>query len=174
MPPLSDETLSAMQKMLDDGSSAGEIAAAHGVTRNSVCGMIHRGKLRRFGRPAVPGRKPAPEKKPKPSPAIRIARPAAPEPEPLAVEVFIPRAEAFRPVERGEGVAIRNILGAMCKWPLGTFDEVSTRLCGDPTGHFTKAYCSAHHKLAYVPRAVSERQRAAWKRRLAPASGAQR
>jgi hypothetical protein len=174
----SDERLQSMQKMLDDGDVASVVGAAHGVSKNVVIGLIHRGKLRRLGGAAIPGRKPAPEKvkKPKPSPARRAARPVDPEldDEPLAVEAFIPRAESFRPVEPGEGVAIRNIREGLCKWPLGTFDEVSKRFCGDPTGDIKKVYCTAHHKLAYIPMAVSQRQRAAWKKRLATAGGARR
>ena len=78
---------------------------------------------------------------------------------------FIPRADAFSPRQPGEGVLIRNLKDAMCRWPLGPMNEVSKFFCGDPTGDREKSYCPVHSKIAYRSPAQVLAGRKAWQTR---------
>jgi len=155
--PWSDDRVTTLSKLWQDGLSASQIAKQlGGVTRNAVIGKIHR--LGLSGRD-TPSRTPR-------AAGIRNAwpmRPVRPPPLPRA-----PRAVVSAPVDHppeGPGlVAAMTGLGAhVCKWPIGDPKAEGFSFCGQPA---EGVYCAGHAQTAYRPGKPKPLHREAEVRRL--------
>jgi len=140
--PWSDDRVTTLSKLWQDGLSASQIAKQlGGVTRNAVIGKIHR--LGLSGR-ATPSRPPR-------AAGIRNAwpmRPVRPPPLPRAPRAVV-SASVERPPEGPGLVAAMTGLGAhVCKWPIGDPKAEGFSFCGRPA---EGVYCAGHAQTAYRP-----------------------
>jgi hypothetical protein len=113
-----EETVRAAE-MWRQGSSAGVIAAALGVSRSAVVA-----KLRRLG---VKRAVLAPTVSPRPPPA----KPRKPKPSPPPKLVCKPR-----------WIEITELRPGLCRYPRET--ESGVRFCGGATGSLSSSWCPAH------------------------------
>lgn len=144
-----DERVEKIRALWIDGKSALQIAAALGVTRNTVVGKLQRiGCTGRAGRPKpeglaapAPVMPRAPRRHPTPP---KPARAPAPEIEidtrPIVEDVAIVVPMSLR-------VTIVDLHAAMCKWPLGDPQSDEFRYCGSEVS--CGPYCSGHRRIAY-------------------------
>lgn len=112
------------------GNSAEQIAKALDVTRNAVCGVLHRQKLtahdevRRYQR-----NQRAANAVPVPVPAVAAA----------VVEDFTPQ----------QVVPLAELGARQCRFPIGDPQKPGFGYCGSRAT--MRSYCAAHHKLMYRP-----------------------
>lgn len=132
------ELKSRARKMRDEGCSAREIADALGVSRNSVCGMIHR---ERWSLPQ--SHKNGPHRKranvPRP-PAVR--HPGRTRPLHNGPPVMLVEPVAFPPLERTEPVHLLDLEPHHCRWP-----GEHMYSCGAPRLS-ESSYCAHHHQMS--------------------------
>ncbi|MFN3582919.1 GcrA family cell cycle regulator [Phenylobacterium sp.] len=151
-----DERIEKLKKLWQYGLSASQIAKQlGGVTRNAVCGKVHRLGLSGSATPSKPQRtvfkapRPARPAAAAPSAPRRIAEPATPAPAPV------------RYVDEAPGMATVLTLGAhMCKWPIGDPAMDNFTFCGrraDEGG----PYCCEHAQVAYQPARAKKKTSAA-------------
>ena len=126
-----DERLTQLKALRDDGLSAGEIAAElGGVTRNAVIGKLHRLGLFDWHGPRVKA-KPIPAPKPKPQRTVAFS----PIPKP-------PTAPVIDSTPRGKStVTLFELNSRNCHWPL------DVDFCGADAVD-GKPYCAHHHRIA--------------------------
>ena len=142
-----DERVSTLKKLWLEGLSASQIAKQlGGVTRNAVIGKVHRLGLSGRATPSQPAR---PAFKPQ-----RLARPAAPPPQPVrrpqAVIVQAPEPPPIRRVEEPGSATVLTLGAHMCKWPIGDPSSDGFSFCGRRTGE-DGPYCHEHARVAYQP-----------------------
>lgn len=158
--PWTDERIEILKRMHTEGLSASETAAALGVTRNAVCGKIHRlglsapvikrqskldeARLGRIKRRA-PWQAPASNLPP------RLQTPVVEEVPAPAVEETITAPLSTNPV------TLAHLDDTHCRALLS-----DGRYCGDHRG-FTfsgtrSAYCQPHHRLYYMPLSKPQRR----------------
>lgn len=155
----SEERIEALKKMNADGFSASQIAAAlGGISRNSVCGKIHRLGL------SIPIKRTA---RPKPEPRKKAERP----PSNFVPWMKLPKREEAPDVAPTEAqneatalpseptpetrVTLLDLTATTCRWPLG---EPVEFYCGGEIAH-GRVYCPHHCRMAFVK--PSDRRRAA-------------
>ncbi len=132
----------------DPQLSMAEIAKAFGLSKNAICGKVHRLGLAARPSPIKPKGSGANPKKLSRAAAKRaIALPevaslqAAPIPAPVVVA-----APRLAPVATGE-----------CMWPTKQIARSRWLFCGEPS-HNKRSYCEAHCCIAYVrPARLDER-----------------
>jgi GcrA cell cycle regulator len=140
-----DERVSTLKKLWLEGLSASQIAKQlGGVTRNAVIGKVHRLGLSGRAAPSQPTR---PAFKPQ-----RIARPAAPAPQPVRRPSVIaqPQDPPVRRVEEPGSATVLTLGAHMCKWPIGDPSSDGFSFCGRRTGE-DGPYCIEHARVAYQP-----------------------
>lgn len=173
------ERLSIVTPLWMGGSSAGDIAFLfRNATRSAVIGLVHRAKLGRAAKKALPN----PKKPVRQTPQARIPRP----PKPVQMRPLLPGPQAEPPPPRDETVfdhvhqnrpplpladrvgptrpvpllALPNREKGVCRFPvIGGF-------CGQPCGDDVSV-CTGHEVYFYAPEGL-ERIR---KRRAANARG---
>lgn len=138
------ETDAILSTMAASGSTAAEIAAVLGCTRNAVIGRAHRQGIRFVGRP-----KPAAAAKPARAKVVTLAKPAK-KPAPIVV-IARPTAPAPTPIWNGPGVTLMELTHNTCRYPLGPKLATATHYCGDKVRDGS-VYCAGHHALCYTPR----------------------
>ena len=163
-----DERVTLLRQLWEDGQSASKIAAQlGGVTRNAVIGKVHRlglsGRVVKAAEDAAaPRRKPAQEVEIET--AIAVVETEAPEPVAIlshrpAPDFPVPAA-APEPVAlaSSQRVTIMDLRESMCRWPLGDPTTPDFGFCGDRsiTG---LPYCTHHAQIAYQPAAERKRDR---------------
>lgn len=131
--------------------SASAIAAHFGVTRNTICGKLHRERIRRTHESSVP--------RPK---VRRIVAPLKPKDRPTFVNGMMARVRAGAPL-RGQApqpytepaqpvpataVDILGLSGKTCRWPLWRDGEPKL-YCGGEV--HTSPYCRFHRRMSYTP-----------------------
>lgn len=142
-----DERVTTLKKLWLDGLSASQIAKQlGGVTRNAVIGKVHRLGLSGRAAPSQPQR---PAFKPQ-----RVARPAAPAPQPVRRPAVVGGPVAPSPVihrvEEAGSATVLTLGAHMCKWPIGDPSSDGFSFCGRRTGE-DGPYCSEHARVAYQP-----------------------
>lgn len=161
-----DEIVSRLRQLWDEGLSTAEIGRRLNISKNSVVGKAHRLDLP--ARPSPIRRDPSGAAPARPAPA-RVTGPTLPslaepaEPAPAAMPV----AEAAPPVRQAapaRAVPARPTLvssrpaqpqpraaarAPSCCWPIGEPGTPSFRFCGDPA-LVGKPYCQPHAEIAYV------------------------
>ena len=172
-----DERISTLKKMWQQGKSASEIAEKlGGVTRNAVIGKAHR--LGLSGRPSpikkvVKKAAPAPAKKAPPvapKASAPVAKPAAPAKQPSATAApsakALPKASSAtiptKPVEaaplaalanatsRSDGkiISILELTEKNCRWPVGDPKDPGFGYCGAGV-YQNHPYCAEHVAIAF-------------------------
>ncbi len=127
-----DERISDLVRLWDDGHTASHIGKAIGVTKNAVIGKAHRLKL-----------------PPRPSPIRQSAAPKAqkpaanPMPTPAHKQIAKVRP---RPIVRA---ARAGVGGSSCLWPIGDPSTPDFHFCGAEAVP-GKPYCDEHCARAYV------------------------
>ena len=163
-----DERVTLLRQLWEDGQSASKIAAQlGGVTRNAVIGKVHRlGLSGRVVKPAEDAsaarRKPAQEIEIE----TAIAVVEAEAPEPVAILSHRPAPDFPVPASAPEPVAlattqrvtIMDLRESMCRWPIGDPTTPDFGFCGarSITG---LPYCTHHAQIAYQPAAERKRDR---------------
>ncbi len=163
-----DERVSLLRQLWEDGQSASKIAAQlGGVTRNAVIGKVHRlGLSGRVVKPVEDAsavrRKPAQEIEIE----TAIAVVEAEAPEPVAILSHRPAPDFPVPATAPEPVAlatsqrvtIMDLRESMCRWPIGDPTTPDFGFCGarSITG---LPYCTHHAQIAYQPAAERKRDR---------------
>ena len=163
-----DERVTLLRPLWEDGQSASKIAAQlGGVTRNAVIGKVHRlGLSGRVLKPVEDAtaarRKPAQEVEIET--AIAVVEVEAPEP--LAILSHRPAPDFPVPAAKPEPVAlaasqrvtIMDLRESMCRWPIGDPTTPEFGFCGarSITG---LPYCTHHAQIAYQPAAERKRDR---------------
>jgi len=153
--PWTDERCALAKQLWDSGSSATQIADALdcGLTRNAVCGKLHRMGRCKEPRPTTLGAKPArPKQRNK---TIKYLTPARgnqmreeeAEFEREAVEMNTV-ADAYIPIEQRKTVL--ELKDEHCRWPVGDPGTPSFFFCG-ATRTPDKPYCATHCARAYAP-----------------------
>ena len=145
-----NERVETVRALWADGKSFRQIAMAlgDGVTRNAVCGKIHR--LGLMGRPKREGlvapAHPMPRAPKHRRWLVMRAQRVAPAPEieidtrPLVEDDAILLPMSLR-------VSFADLHPGMCKFPLGDPQTKEFRFCGAPAA--SGPYCGFHHRLAY-------------------------
>ena len=172
-----EERVSQLTKLWDDGLPATDIAAQMGVSRNAVIGKAHRLGLPKRTRPASV----AAAARPKVETAKERARSAQPTPKPDTGEEEktkpatgdaeqsetpeeLPVAEArslgeieadiianTREAEQtSPRLSLMELTGKTCKWPVGDPATEDFWFCGHPSVP-GKPYCAPHNALASQP-----------------------
>lgn len=143
-----EERIEKLKKLWAEGLSASECAAriAPEITREAVCGKVHRLKLpyrrtgirKKFNR--VPRCKPM--HKPKPQPPSRHT---------IAVEP-VAEADTWKALRNTTPVAIADLTPDACRWPIG---DAPTRYCGCKKIAGI-SYCATHAAKAFQPPKVRQ------------------
>lgn len=165
----SDETITRLRVMWDEGLSTAEIGRRMGVSKNAVVGKAHRlslparpSPIRREAsgtpRPAPLRRLTGPTLPPLPviqshvaaaqSPPRVTEPPKQPRPEPVVVVAPVAALPAAAPPPV-RAVVTRPGRLSVCCWPIGEPGTPSFRFCDDEAVQ-GKPYCAAHAQLAYV------------------------
>lgn len=144
-----DETITRLRELWDEGHSTAEIGRRMGITKNAVVGKAHRLNL-----PA----RPSPIRREAGAPRPNVRRAPAPRPQPALRRpqpAPVPRAPAPpppTPVSTSGGAVIRafpRIVNRACCWPLGDPGTAGFRFCSaEPMPG--KPYCAEHAAVAYV------------------------
>lgn len=146
----SQEEISILTRMWNDGASAREIAKALGTgrSRNSVIGMAHRSGLpprtKSRRQPATRGvkkYKPRQRKEWTPKP-----RPLPPEPEPMPEMLM---------------VSLLDIKDGQCRYPIGDPLQSGFGFCGLAVAGEHTSYCRFHHRICHESEAAL-RPMSAW------------
>jgi|WetSurMetagenome_2_1015567.scaffolds.fasta_scaffold00693_24 GcrA cell cycle regulator len=176
--PWTDDRVSSLKKLWDEGLSASQIASRLGdCTRNAVIGKSHR--LGLPGRIARRKPKPRPVAPPEAAICAPVAQgstvapvfvpvvappPMAPELSPARVKVHAPKTPQPAPVApelpkpivtveeepRAADLQLIDLSPSMCRWPLGEPGTAEFHFCGDPRED-GRPYCRKHTQVAYVP-----------------------
>lgn len=120
--PWTDEKMSELRKMWDEGVPASAIAEklGEGVSRNAVIGKAH-----------------------------RLGLPARPSPVKSADEAAKPKASAKpAPVAKPKRTSLLELSDKVCKWPIGHPGETDFHFCGQPS-NAGFPYCGEHCAVAY-------------------------
>lgn len=141
-----------------DELSAGQIAAALGLTRNAVIGLCRRRgiKLRAPRQRAIRLAQWSPRRKP------TLARAVVPV---IIVDLDdyrppLPACEAVADATPSESVAFADLRAGQCRWIDGQPDGLETRYCGVRTVP-GKSWCAKHyHQCFDVPRTIAAMKRA--------------
>jgi len=146
-----EERISELTRLWNDGLSTAEIGKLLGISKNAVVGKAHRLRLaarpspiRRMAvRPAAP-RVPRAIRQPSSAPALpQAAAMSVPVtiavPPPVAKPVVRPRVE----------VPAAQLSNQRCMWPVGHPGDGDFHFCGD-RALIGKPYCAAHCAVAYV------------------------
>ncbi len=140
-----DERISELTRLWNDGLSTAEIGKVLGISKNAVVGKAHR--LRLAARPSPIRRmavRPATPRLP------RVARPAAlPQSATMTPQVAAapPAPAAVRP-PRVE-VPAAQLSNQRCMWPVGHPGDGDFHFCGD-RALVGRPYCAPHCAVAYV------------------------
>ncbi|WP_428391825.1 GcrA family cell cycle regulator [Lichenicoccus sp.] len=158
----SEETISRLRSLWQEGLSTAEIGRRLSITKNAVVGKAHRLTLPPRPSPIRLLPEGAAPKAARPPRAERIAakppRPVEPPkpPAPVAVAPPLPTATVTPlrvvptpPPERATSSGEPRRRGQTCCWPLGEPGTKQFRFCGDEPMQ-GKPYCAAHAQLAYV------------------------
>ena len=154
-----DERVELLKRLWAEGLSASQIAAElGGITRNAVIGKVHR--LGLSGRAKAPASAAPRQRKARPQPLVRVARPASrgntalahayeyePEPEPEVVDNVIPM---------GQRRSLLELTESTCRWPIGDPGSADFYFCGGSTSPGAP-YCGYHSRIAYQP--IHDRRR---------------
>ena len=145
----SDNAITRLRALWDEGHSTAEIGRRMGITKNAVVGKAHRLDLP--GRPspikAADMGTPRPARAPKATlPALASADRGPPPASPPAGTPSRPGTPAPPPA-----VPYRGPSGKPCCWPLGEPGRPDFRFCEAGTAP-GKPYCPEHASLAYVSR----------------------
>jgi len=141
-----------LRRMHADGLSHGTIAKAFGLSRNAICGKIHRLGLKRnganhvvkvnlpLGRPLDQPRRPP---GPRPKVAIRFTPPTK------RTEAIVDIADENVPLAQRK--TLMQLTNGSCRWPLG--EGPAMTFCGAPGCDVDKgqSYCPGHALRAYQP-----------------------
>lgn len=165
-----DEIITRLRQLWDEGLSTAEIGRRLGISKNSVVGKAHRLDLP--ARPSPIRRDPSAEAAPRVAPR-RLSGPTLPSfATPAPVETAAVAAEPSRSVaprvvaeravpERSSPSRlspVRPMLVAatrptpripVCCWPIGEPGTPSFRFCSEPA-MAGKPYCQPHAEIAYV------------------------
>lgn len=126
-----DERISELTKLWNDGLSTAEIGKMLGISKNAVVGKAHRLHLSA-----------------RPSPIRRvILRNAIVRPPRAPVEPRHVQHAAPPPAPAQERVV--ELSNQTCKWPIGHPNEAGFHFCGE-RAIVGKPYCQSHTALAYV------------------------
>jgi GcrA cell cycle regulator len=145
-----DERISELTKLWNEGLSTAEIGKMLGISKNAVVGKAHR--LRLAARPSPIRRlvmRPSAPRMP------RATRPAAIPSLPATVAMVAPAKPpagvvAPQPVPRPRiEVPAAQLSNQRCMWPVGHPGDGDFHFCGD-RALIGKPYCAAHCAVAYV------------------------
>ncbi len=170
-----DESITRLRSLWQEGLSTAEIGRRMQITKNAVVGKAHRltlsprpspirKSLERLGlvpaapvaaAPApsslMPHPRPAPSSEPVAPPSVDVSPPR----RPLSIVGAPPEPEPVRPAAEAEPPALHPVApvarrrGLACCWPLGEPGTKGFHFCGgDPIAG--KPYCAQHAALAYV------------------------
>lgn len=136
-----DEVISTLRRLWDEGHATAEIGRRLGVTKNAVVGKAHRLVLPPRPSPIRRGEQTArnPPSRPKvvpslpPLPSVSVQVALAAPPAPLLTPAVTPRRGPAQP----------------CCWPLGEPGRPGFRFC-NAAADGGKPYCAEHRALAYV------------------------
>jgi len=137
-----DERISELTKLWNDGLSTAEIGKMLGISKNAVVGKAHR--LRLSARPSPIRRmavRPAAPRMPR---AVRT--PALPQSATMSAPVAVATPVVARPRVEVPAVQLSN---QRCMWPVGHPGDGDFHFCGD-RALIGKPYCVAHCAVAYV------------------------
>jgi GcrA cell cycle regulator len=144
-----DATINRLRALWAEGHSTSEIGQRMGVTKNVICGKVHRLNLPPRPSPIRPSaglpsasalrmRRMRAEKNGLSAAQIEVRRAAPPVPR-----IVAPRPPAPPPPVRYGRVSD-------CCWPIGEPRTPTFRFCEVPT-LAGKSYCAQHHAIGYVP-----------------------
>ncbi len=137
-----DERISELTKLWNDGLSTAEIGKMLGISKNAVVGKAHR--LRLSARPSPIRRmavRPAAPRMPR---AVRT--PALPQSATMSAPAAPAAPVSARPRVEVPAVQLSN---QRCMWPVGHPGDGDFHFCGD-RALIGKPYCAAHCAVAYV------------------------
>lgn len=137
-----DERIAEMRRLSDEGLSRGQIAAAMGVTRNTICGKMNRLGIVNNPRP----------KRTRTQPTIP---PVTPEQVQAINEIVAPEFEedGWMTVETDHApntFTIMDLTNTSCRWPVG--NVLPQQFCGCNQANMVEGrpYCPGHRRMSYV------------------------
>lgn len=147
-----DERISELTRLWNDGLSTAEIGKMLGISKNAVVGKAHR--LRLASRPSPIRRM-----------AIRPSTPRVPRETRMAAMPSLPQTAAMNPPKttsvttspvptpqpvraRVEAPALQ-LSNQRCMWPVGHPGDTDFHFCGE-RALVGKPYCATHCSVAYV------------------------
>ena len=147
-----EERISELTKLWNDGLSTAEIGKLLGISKNAVVGKAHR--LRLAARPSPIRRMAVRPATPRVPRAIRPAASVPALPQAAAMTVSAPATMAppaiAKPVARPRiEVPAAQLSNQRCMWPVGHPGDGDFHFCGD-RALVGKPYCVAHCAVAYV------------------------
>lgn len=142
----SQEAISTLRALWDEGHSTAEIGRRMGVSKNAIVGKAHR--LNLPARPS-PIRRDGPSAPRAASPRPQLPR-AMPAPRPMIAPPPRPAIQAPAPVRAQPVVRAFPRLGTRsCCWPMGEPGTAEFRFCTHEA-ILGKPYCPEHAAVAYV------------------------
>jgi hypothetical protein len=158
MPPWTQENIDKVASLTKQGWSRSRIGHELGVTRNAVCGIVCRNKMksphsRKIEAPAIP----KPERGGKNAAQIldRIEQKKKaierPKLEPVAIAAAVKNESAPRP-----GIPLMMLEKGQCRFPVNdAYGDELHLFCAAPVDPRVSVmgacYCAAHHALAVTP-----------------------
>jgi GcrA cell cycle regulator len=145
-----DERISELTKLWNEGLSTAEIGKLLGISKNAVVGKAHR--LRLAARPSPIRRMAVRPATPRvPRAARSTALPVLPQAATMAAPAkpaAVAPAPQPAPRQRVE-VPAMQLSNQRCMWPVGHPGDGDFHFCGD-RALVGKPYCAAHCAVAYV------------------------
>ncbi|MBV9734873.1 MAG: GcrA cell cycle regulator [Acidisphaera sp.] len=151
-----DEAITRLRGLWDEGHSTAEIGRRLGVSKNAVVGKAHRLSL--SARPSPIRRDGSERRGLRPPAPRRVIGPTLPPLAGLAAPVALPRpveappsmpVMAVRPPPVAAKPPRPGLRALPCCWPIGEPGTPSFRFC-DAEALPGKPYCGEHAQLAYV------------------------
>ena len=142
---VSDNVRRSIIKAVIEGATYNQTAAANGVTKNVVAGIIFRAKPHepalRISKPKVQNKK---QEKPSPPPK-------APKPPKVIIKAPPVKIEV-KPMQKFEAQKSAPLLEASgCKFPLWGRGNEHWLVCNQPKKMGHTSYCQEHYDVCYQP-----------------------
>lgn len=144
------ERIDELRRLAADGLSCSQIAAALGVTRNSVIGKMRRNGISN-GRSPWAHNPAKPQREPKPRALHWTGLPKRKSPRrkpPTIPDGYQCAPIEYIPIEQRK--SLLELTDQTCRWPIGHPGEADFYFCG---GNAVPGlpYCGGHARIAYAP-----------------------
>lgn len=143
-----EEMVSDLKKMWDEGLTTNEIAKRLNVSKNSIVGKVHRLNLK--ARPS-PIKKKEEVVAEKPAVAVAVAEESTKSPSKTIKKISISpmQISGESKPKKDSCIKLTELDSHTCRWPIGDPRDDNFCFCGK-TVRSGQTYCEEHSAIAYV------------------------